>query len=86
MSAETLESLERAIHAHFADTAEAGAMVSAWVVAVECQTFEVDESGELDPVRYTNDYATSASSPNTLASVAAWASGQIMESIGDADD
>lgn len=80
MSSETLDAIHAAVQAHFDDQGETG-HVAAWVVAVELQDVSADM---LEPtVTYRNDYTCSESSPNTLASIAAWTSAAINETAFD---
>lgn len=71
MSDHTREALDKAIREHFEDEG----IISAWAVTVEVQGFDADTGA----VYYCNDLASSESSPNTLASLSAWASAQFME-------
>lgn len=78
MSKATLDAIHAAVQAHFDDIGETG-HVAAWVISVELQ--DVDEDAT---VTYRNNYATSESSPNTTASLAAWTSAAINEdAFGD---
>lgn len=78
MSRATMQGVEDAITAHLRDIG-VDAQVNAWGVVVELTSID-----EHDGVVYTNNYAVSGSSPNTLFTLFTWGAAQV-ESDGIRD-
>jgi hypothetical protein len=83
MSAKTLVDLEAAVDAHNADVQgdENPGHVTSWAVVYE--TRRLTEEGEL---MYATSYAASEGSPHLAASMLAWGSATILETIYGDDD
>lgn len=84
MSAQTLQAIEDAVQAHYAESygdEEAG-HVTSWGVVWEAR--KIDDEGEL---AYRTNYAASEGSPHLAASLYAWAAATVTEAIwSDSDD
>ncbi|MBS3177739.1 MULTISPECIES: hypothetical protein [unclassified Pseudoclavibacter] len=80
MSRATMQRLEEAIRAHHEDVSddETAGELTAWVVAFEVTRLGSDPAA---PVEYLSDYAAGPGSPHQSASLAAWASANILEAV-----